>query len=317
MYYSVAEGGLGIDRGRRRPASSARTAARSTSPRSSAPGSPTGCSARSACCSTARSSSWPDTSRSPSCPSFWGLGVGLVLVASAPAGSRPTRPRSSARSTRRRHAPRRRASRSSTSASTSARSSARSSPGFLQSTYGFHWGFAARRGRHGDRPDPVLVRTQEPARRVAGRRQPAPPQPLRRRDRASALAGIAVIVVLVLLGRHPRRQPRRRRHRRRRSQRRSPTSPSSSRRGTSRRRPFARVRLHPAVHRERRVLVAVPAAVHGAHDLLRQALDRMHLRLGDAGLVGATRSTRSSSSSCRASSRRSGRSSAPASRRRP
>ena len=39
--------------------------------------------------------------------------------------------------------------------------------GLLQTTLGFHWGFGARRGRHGDRADPVRVRTQTPARLVA------------------------------------------------------------------------------------------------------------------------------------------------------
>ena len=178
-------------------------------------------------------------------------------------------------------------------------------------------GLRARRRRHGDRPHPVLVRAASAcptSARVVPTRCPRNRCGARDRHRASPASPL--IVVLVLIGRHPRRQPRRRRHHRHRGRggrllrRHHLVAPHR------RRRALARVRLHPAVHRERRVLVAVPAAVHGAHDLLRPAARPQHLRLGDAGLVGAARSTRSSSSSCRACSRRSGRSSAPASRRR-
>ena len=173
----------------RRRASSAPTAAPSTSPRSSAPGSPTGCSARSACCSTARSSSWRVTSRSRSLPGVLGLGVGLILVAVGSGGLK-------ANATAvvgtlyaaGRHRAATRASRSSTSASTSAPSSGRSSPGSCRRTYGFHWGFAlAAVGMAIGLIQYSFGRKNLPD-VVARRRQPAPPQPLRRWSSASRVA---------------------------------------------------------------------------------------------------------------------------------
>ena len=82
---------------------------------------------------------------------------------SAAAGSRRTPRAWSARSTPSTTRGATPASRSSTSASTSARFLGPLLTGLLQSTLGLPLGLRARRGRHGDRPHPVRVRPQEPA----------------------------------------------------------------------------------------------------------------------------------------------------------
>ena len=62
--------------------------------------------------------------------------------------------------------------------------------------------------------------------------------------------------------------------------------------------------VHPDVHRQRGVLVAVPAAVHGADASTRRASWTGTSSAGPCRCRGCSRSTRCSSSSCPASSRR-------------
>ena len=218
MYYSVAEGGLGIDRRPPPPASSARTAAPSTCRRSSARGSPTACSARSGCCSSAPSSSWPVTSRSRCCPSVWGLGVGLILVA---VGSGGLKANATAvvgtLYSREGHRAATRASRCSTSASTSARSSARSSPASCRATSGSTGASAPPRSAWRSASSSTRSAASSCPRRRASWRTRCPPTAAalmigiaRRRTRCSSscsccsgviradnLAGVVILVTLV------------------------------------------------------------------------------------------------------------------------
>src|SRR5690606_11592527 len=145
--------------------------------------------------------------------------------------------------------------------------------------------FRARGRRHGDRARAVPVgaalapRARPPRPRPApARALPALPRPCwsgrRRRGRRGAHGPAD--------GREPleRRRGRDRRGRGR-AVRGAPHEPSPRRR-----RALARVVLHPDVRRLDRVLGAVPAAVHGHHDLLRHALGPCRRGGALAGHVG-------------------------------
>ena len=195
LYYSADRGRPGHRPGRPRPASSAPTAAPSTCPRSSAPGWPTGCSAPSARCSTARSLVMAGH-------------IALALLPGPGRGRRrpgPHRVRQRRRQGQRdvagRHPLRRGrrraatpASRSSTWASTSARSLGPLLTGLLQTTLGLPLRLRARRRRHGHRPDPVHASAASDLRRQARRgAQPA----AGRAPAAGTCVGVVVAVAVV------------------------------------------------------------------------------------------------------------------------
>ena len=174
---------------RRRPASSAPTAARSICPPSSAPGSPTGCSGSERTLFYSAISSCAATSPSPCSRASPGVGVGLVLVALGSGGLKANAT-SLVGILYDEDDPRRDAGFSIFYMGINI--GALVGPlltGLLQKEPGFHCGLRARRGRHGDRPDPVRARPQEPPGAGPARR----PTRCRRDQRVSGCVGAVAV----------------------------------------------------------------------------------------------------------------------------
>ena len=172
--------------------------------------------------------------------------------------------------------------------------------GLLQKSAGFHWGFGAGGGRHGDRPD-----ASTPLGRKDLPEQPAT-SPTRCRgppalDVAMPSSGVALIAVLRRgTGVITADEPGRRRRRRRRCVAAIGVlrgDPVSSKKVDARRAQPG-LAFIPLFIGQRRVLVAVPAAVHRRRRSTPTSGSTGTSSAGRCRSRGCSRSTRSSSSSC-------------------